>query len=450
MRLFVLAALCSGIFSFSIAHASVNLIDANNWKIDMSGFAETDVIHDSRRSFSEKIGNSPVGRPDSVDGQNGKTQFSIRNSRLAFNVQAPLIEEWKTRAYYEFDLLGYDPTPGPNNSEAAFYNNPTMRTRHLYANAEKGGWQFLTGQTWAMLGWQPTYFMPTIQVSPIPGMLYSRTTQLRAVKTFEGDTQTWQFAAGIMRPPQRDGNLPSLEAGARWTLNTWRAAFTGGATGGHKPQPASVGISGTLRNFEAPSNPYATPQTSATTKLTGSAVAIDFLAPILPSKDGKSFGNNLIVGGEFTIGKGYGDQLDGWTGNENNPLNAVNNKAPMVNTPDANMNIDAGIGGFDGQNFGLINLQTWNIYAQYHLPEAMRMWVSVGYSELYSNNMTAFNINNGSKVSYNREQALFANVNHDFTDQFRAGLEYAHIKTGYTDGINAEDSRVQFSSWFIF
>src|SRR4051794_34174588 len=125
-----------------VSYSAVNLVEKDNWKIDVSGFLETDFFHDTTRSFAEVIGNSPVVPPN---GELGRTQFSVRNSRLAFNVMAPIYENWKSRGYMEFDLMGFDPAPGASNTEAGYFNNPTFRLRHGYVNTEKNGWQFLVG-----------------------------------------------------------------------------------------------------------------------------------------------------------------------------------------------------------------------------------------------------------------------------------------------------------------
>lgn len=429
------------------AFGAVDLVEKDDWKVDMSGFVETDLFYDSTRSFTETIGNTPVNYPK--DNSRGRTQMSIRNSRLAFNVQAPVVDDWKSRGYFEFDLMGFDPNPpstgGVTNSEGSFFNNPTLRVRHVYLNTEKNGWQFLAGQTWNLFGWQPYYFIPTLQVAPIPGMLYGRTAQIRGVKSLDlTESSTLQLALGIMRPPQRDGNLPAVEAGARWALNSWAGAFTGGSTGPHKPQPLSVGVTGTARNFE-----IATDKSMNTASYTGMGAAIDTLIPIIPSRDGKDSSNNLVLGGEFTVGQGYGDQFASWSGNLNNPLSSVNT-TNFPNALDQFNNLDAGIGGFENGSFALVNLQTFNVYLQYHLPESWATWVSAGYSQLYSNNIGAMDISNKGKVAYEKEESYFANVSHDCTKQIRVGFEYANVLTTYVDGTAPQDNRFQTSAWFIF
>src|SRR6185437_14115114 len=95
------AILGIGIFLLPLcktASASVSLVDTDQWKVKMGGFIETDTINDSTRSFSEKIGNAPVARPDTLSGTNGREQFSVRNSRLGFDIIAPEQDGWKSHA----------------------------------------------------------------------------------------------------------------------------------------------------------------------------------------------------------------------------------------------------------------------------------------------------------------------------------------------------------------
>jgi len=422
------------------ARASVTLLDKDQWKILMGGFVETDTIVDSSRGYAEVAGNSPVGRVDSV----GRTQFSIRNSRLSFTVEAPEQEGWKSKAYYELDFLGYDVDPSKlnsNNTEAGLFNNPTLRTRHLYLQADKEGWSILAGQTWMLLGWQPYYFMPTLQVSPISGMLYGRTAQIHILKTQTlADQTTWQAALGIMRPPQRDANLPGFEGGLRWAAGTRSSGFAGGGSAPVKTQPLSVGLSGAYREIATPSN--TSDATSSTTHHSGYAAALDTLIPVIASSDGKDVSNTLSFGGEFTIGKGYGDQFANWTGNLVSPLNTA------AAAPTKNTNLDAGIGGYDSSGaFQLVKLRTFNGYLQYHLPAETRTWLGTGYGQLYSSNIGQLT---GSSTTYDKQETYFGNILHDCTNQIRVGLEYAYSQTHYSDNLVTHNNRVQVSAWFIF
>lgn len=431
----------------SSAHATVNLLDKDDWKVGIGGFVEFDSIHDSVRDLTEIIGNTPIDRPTTIGGQSGREQFSMRNTRLSFDVTAPAYDGWKGRAYFEMDFLGFDSGP-PAQSEAAFFNNPTMRVRHAFLSGESEGWVLLAGQTWAFLGWQPYYFMPSVQVAPLPAMLYSRTTQVRATKTFDmSDDNKFQVGLGVMRPPQRDSEYPSLEGGARLVLGSRTAGFVAGATPAEKAQPMSIGVSGTVREFSIPSN-IAAPTTD-TTHYMGSAFAVDALIPVLASSDNKDVSNTLMIGGEFTMGKGDGDQFSNWSGGTPSPSTNANAPANYKN-----YNLDAGMGGLDAaSNFFLLNVETFNAYAQYHLPAVTKTWISGGYGWLHSDNAANLGTGTGAlgaAAPYQKEEVYFGNIFHNLTNELRVAVEYAHIRTTYVDATVAGDNRLQVSAWLIF
>jgi hypothetical protein len=247
-----------------------------------------------------------------------------------------------------------------------------------------------------------------------------------------------------MRPPERSSEYPALEGGLRYVMGSRTAGFTAGATGPLKPQPASVGISGTVRDFAIP-NPV-TSAASPTTHYLGSAGAADILIPVLASPDGKDVSNTLMIGGEFTLGKGDGDEFNSWTGNTPSPSNTG---GPNALANYKNYALDGGIGGIDSTtSFFLLDVKTFNGYLQYYLPGGTDTWVSGGYGWLNSDN--AANLAGLAKVAYSKEEVVFANVFHNFTPQLRMGAEYAHVSTTYVDGLVAPDNRVQISAWLIF
>src|ERR1035441_6279784 len=152
-------------------------------QVEVHGFAETDMIGDTTQSFNETVGNSAVKFPGTYAGNNGWTQFSLRNSRLSFLAQASEIDGWKTKGYIEADFLGYDPGPGfgattpasnnlaTNNNEYKFYTQPTFRLRHAYMDAQKDGWEILAGQWWTLFGWNMDYVLASVSVQPVMGTL---------------------------------------------------------------------------------------------------------------------------------------------------------------------------------------------------------------------------------------------------------------------------------------
>src|SRR5437868_6806827 len=119
-RLLVTVALCTFLCS-SASRAATTILEKDDWKVQMSGFVEADAVNDSTRGFTESIGNAPVTRPGTYNGDNGRTMFSARNSRLGFTILPPVQDDWRSKGVLEFDFLGYLPAVGSGVSESGFY-----------------------------------------------------------------------------------------------------------------------------------------------------------------------------------------------------------------------------------------------------------------------------------------------------------------------------------------
>lgn len=437
----LLLSLSIVLFANLPANAAVTLVEKDDWKVTLGGFVELDLFRDNTRSFAEVVGNGPVDRPGTVAGNNGRTQFSGRNSRFAFSVLPPLQGEWKTKGYFEFDFLGYDPKPNaaePKNSEASFYSNATLRMRHLYFNAENDGWTFLAGQTWSLFGWQPNYVVVTASVPPAPGVLYQRTSQVMGMKTLAiGEQNKLQVAVSVERPTQKDSDMPNVNAGVRWAYQGWRSGFSS-PTGEVGVEPLSVGLSATTRTFETPHSASAT---DGRDTYQASAYAVNALLPLLPAAE-KDARNTLTLLGEYSNGKGYGDEFTGFNGGLSQLSAGVGSGVA------GSTNLDAGLGGFDSSGkFKLVQLSTWNLQLQYHLPFEAHTFVTLGHSQLSSNNIaTVTALGKG----YDKVTADFVNVFHDVTAQVRVAGEYAKFVTHYTDAVKGKNDRYLLSAYFRF
>lgn len=428
----------------SLSSASVTLLDKDEWKVQMSGFIETDMFHDSKRFANEVVGNTAVPKAGTFNGTYGRTEASVRNSRLAFALLSPDFGNWKTKGYFEFDLLGYDPeantntsTGKPVNSEGSFLTNPTFRLRHAYYSLENDGWRILAGQTWTLFGWEPIYVPTTVSVPPGPGTIYQRTPQLTGFKDIKfGDSQSLLVGLSLTRPSQRDSEMPNLDAGLKYTIASWTAGFAS-YTGDVSTQPFSVALSGTMREFQTAKSGTLS---DGLTKTTGTAWAADAMIPVLPSADGKETGNTITLTGEFSNGTGDADAFPSWTGGLS--------QYPTGSNAQANTNLDVGQGVIDSSNvFHLMKIQTWNAQLQYHLPASIRSFITLGHAELWASNLHLFASGTGN---YDRSKMDFINFFHDFTPQIRAGLEYAKFTTHYVDRSNPNDERWQVSTYFRF
>jgi hypothetical protein len=438
------------LFIVTPAKAEVVLLDKDGWKATFTGFAELDAIGDTTRSVVESPGNGPIDRPGGPNGDDGRTMFSMRNSRLGFGVTAPASGDWVTKGYIETDFLGFDPKPDSTgiNTEGSYFASPTLRIRHAYLQADNGPWTILAGQWWSQLGFQPIYVLPSAAVNPVSGTMYDRTPQLFVQYKFDfGSENALQAFLSAERPPQRDAQLPAFDAGLRFSMGGHRAAWSA-ATSGVSTMPASIAVSGSARQFVSP-----TPGGAASdqTHYVGAAGAADIFIPVIMSSDEKDTSNTLALMGEFTMGQGYADEFPGWTGNLASPLQSA--KSAPSNT----VNLDAGQGDFNPSTgaFQIVDLMSFNLSAQYHLPGDCHTFVSVGYGQLFSDNVDslanpATGFASSGKVPYDRQSSLFVNVFHDFTKNVRAAVEVSQYRTEYADSTYARDDRVQLSTWFRF
>jgi hypothetical protein len=426
------------------AQANITLLDKDDWKFLFGGFIEADIFYDNTRSFTEVVGNNPVQRPNTAPGDNGRTQFSMRNSRFAFTVLPPMTNDYKPKGYFEFDFLGYDPNAGttaPTNSESSMYTSPTLRIRHAYFSVEKNDWLLLVGQTWTLFGWDPSYVLTTISVAPVSGTVYERTPQIMALKKMSlSDDTKLLGGVSLERPVQRDSDFPNLNGGLKLSFQNRRSGFSSPSSD-ITAEPMSIALSGTFRQFIT-ANPSG--GTADTIRTYGGGLALNTLIPIIASPDQKTTANTLTVTGEFTAGSGYGDVFNGWSGNiPQLPTGAAG-------TTSANTNLDPGLGGFDTSgNFQLAKLQTWNVQGQYHLPENWKSFITGGYGQLLNTNATTFTPT-GTNVLYDRSDVYFINYFHDFSQAIRLALEFDRFSSHYVDGVFALDSRFQVSAWFRF
>ncbi len=437
-------------------------------KVEIHGFAETDAIVDDTRSFTEVVGNAAVVRPGSFAGDNGWSQLSMRNSRIALLATSD-VEGWKAKGYIEADFLGYDPAPAyasapasaaGTNSEINFYVAPTLRLRHAYLDLQKDGWDIMAGQYWTLFGWNMDYVLASVDVQPVMGTLYERTPRIGVMKTIgnANDMQV-QIAVDAERPEQKDSGLPNLNAGLRFVLNSWKGRFSY-ATGAASTRALSVGISATERNYVWPlaDTAAASNVNFLLNNVWGQSVAVDALIPLLPFEEGKD-NPSAVVTGEWTMGSGYADALNGYTGGQS--AMASSGVFP---------NMDAGIAGFDTNgNFTLIQEQSFNGQLQIHLPPSIGTFLTVGYGETFSPNVSGLTgaAVNGTTVSganqlklYNDDMCMFANVMQDISPNIRVGVEYARFDTHYSNspaayggtnaGYDAIDHRVQLSTWYRF
>ena len=408
------------------------------WDADLYGFVELDALHDTRQSFLEVAGNNAIARPGTYAGDHGRTQLSVRNSRIGIKLRAPEYRGITATAQLEMDFFGNQP---PNVSEAALYQNPGFRIRHMNLVLHSDVLDVMFGQSWELFGWQ-SYFDPaSVQIQGLPGQVFSRAPQIRLSRTFHGDAVAIDVALAAVRPPERDASTPDGQAGLRLRLNHWKAWHNSGSTG-QGLDAAAIGLSGLYRHFAVPNFAAApTGQVSAD----GYGVSIDALIPIIAATQ-TDHRNALTFTGSFATGQGDADvytSLSGGVSNANLPNPTMASSAPTY-APD----IDNGLVEFTAN--GVLHAVQWTSYIvgiQYYLPSDGRVWLAANYSHMESNN--AAQLGAAAKVwtrSNWADSCLFL----DLTPAVRLGTEAAYFDQTYADGKDATDVRGQLSAFFLF
>ena len=426
-------------------------IKSGKWKLQVYGFAEADVMNDSTRSFADGQNAAVIAHDGTQAGTEGRTQMTIRNSRVGFKGTSPEFAGIKSMGVVEGDFFGFDPNPvgggTPNTSpgaaappsEAGFFNNPTWRIRHAYLRLDADtGTNFLIGQTYHVLGWQNYFFQCSLGFLGLPNELFGRTQMVRLGQTIKGDAVNIDIQVAGVRPVQRDSTIPDGEAGLRLQINHWKGINTPG-NGGTAAFPAAIGVSGMVRRFKVDQF-AAAPTVGANSTDTGYAVAVDALIPLIPVTDSTDRGNALTFVGEYTIGTGDADQFTGMTAGASNKL------APGATTgPD----IDNGLVTYD--SVGILHTIPWQTFAlglQYYLPPTGRAILAANYNQADSDKMDQLYPN--QKGVYKKSQYVDASLFFDVTPAARVGIGWQYTKQTFTDQTTAQNHRYEILGLYFF
>jgi hypothetical protein len=404
------------------------------WSVTFYGFVEADYIGDSTRSYNDAIGSALVAHSYTYDGTVGRSQFSMRNTRLGFALQSPQIGNLRPSALIEGDFFGSQPSPPAGVSETTFYDSPTFRIRHAYLKLDGGFVDLLAGQTYDLFGWQNYFFPCSAEFLGLPNQVFSRNTQLRISRTFgaEGPISV-DIAASAGRPAQRDSQVPDFEGGLRFSLNGWKGITTPGNVR-TVAAPLSIGVSAIARQFKV--DAFAPPPTQKSNSVSGWGVSIDALIPVIPAADANDRGNRLTLTGSFVTGTGIADLLTTGGGAQFPTLpNSMQQSPPPLYTPD----IDNGLVTFDQQTSILhtINWQAFKVGLQYYLPPMNgRLILAANYTYSHSDNMAQLFRAGGAEIellgsiadtSYYADGNLFF----DATPAIRFGISGQYTEVHY-------------------
>jgi hypothetical protein len=420
---------------------------SSKWQATVYGFIEFDAINDSTRSYSDSIGSSLVARNETYAGKVGRTQFSIRNSRLGFELQSPTIAGIEPSAVLESDFFGNQPSDA---SESAFFDTPGFRVRHAYLKLSSVPLEVIAGQTYYLFGWQNYFFPASLEFLGLPNQTFGRTAQVRLTHTFATPAVDVDIAVAALRPVQRDSEIPDGNAGVRLAVNGWKGISTPG-NGGTSAFPLSIGVSGTLRQFKV--NSFTPPPSQSSNSATGWGVSVDALVPIIPASDANDRGNRLTLTGSFVVGTGIADLIGTGGGAQFPPLP---NPAQANPPPVYNANIDDGLVTFDLT--GVLHTIDWQAFTaglQYYLPPTGRVMLAFNFTESYSKNMSQLYPHGGTEIELLSRVAKIsryadANVFWDVTPAVRVGASFQYTTTTYVDGETPRNLRYMAQGLYFF
>jgi hypothetical protein len=296
---------------------------------------------------------------------------------------------------------------------------------------------FWIGQTWNLMAFEAAFLPTSIQPQGLPGQLFGRNPQIRLSHIFDAKVFSVELAAGAVRPPQMDSEIPDLQGGIKFNLPGWTGVQSIGSTS-TTISPASVAVTGAWRTFKlATAAAVSGANTKSTSSVTGSAIAVDAFVPILPAKE--RGGLAISVLGEATTGSGYSDLFAGLTGG----AGVGQPTGVAAATYAAFQDIDAGMAGWDTS--GILRTVNWRTLLLDAQISYGKVILAGNYSNVYSDNVQLF-----TGANWYQQTWWDANLIVDPWPGVRFGLEYARTLQRKVGGALANNSRIFFAGFFLF
>jgi hypothetical protein len=423
---------------------------ASGWDVTLYGYAALNVMQDSTQSFGTGSGNTVIQRRGTIRGNRLQAQATSRDSRLGLRLAAPQIGAVRSSVNIETD---FNAPPPIEYTEASSVTNAGLRMRHYYMKVETPVVDFIAGQYHDLFGWGGKGFYPsTLAFLGITGEIYHRQPQIRLSKIMNGGGAVeFEVAGAVLRPVQKNGGYPDVEAGLRLAFNNWTGARQQ-AYGQPGIGAAGIGVSAIGRHFEVA---QFLEFPGDTVPGTGYGIAGNLFLPIIPAHNNKDRGNSLSIIAEYSRGTGIGDMYNGdLTGGLLFPSlpNPQDRQQPTNPPPVYTPNIDSGIVTFDGDN----RLRTcdWEgIVAglQYYLPIMRgRWWVSGNFSQAKSANINDLTPIQGRGGVYTRSRYYDGNLFIAITDQIQMGFSFQQIDQLLGDGVQTQNRRTEFGMHMFF
>jgi len=423
-----------------------------SFKLRFTGFLSLSCMTDTTRSYDDSMGTLLVARTDTYENHHGRTQFSLRSTRLGFGLESPVVGGVTPSAVIESDFAGSQASP-PGSTEGLYFDSPLFRIRHAYVKLKSPYVDVLMGHTFDVFGWQ-SYFDP----SGLRNQVFSRNPQLRLSHEFNPDgAVTVEIAAAAGRPVQRDSGVPDGSAGVRVSFNGWQGIRTPGNER-IVAKPLTLAVSGIVRQFKT--NAFAPPPNQTSNHATGWGLSLDAFLPVIPASNFIDRGNRLALMASYVRGTGIAD-LIGATGGAQFP---ILRKDALINPPliyDAN--VDQGLVSFD--TVGVLHTIDWTairIGLEYYLPSTGRWIFAANYTQAHSANMAMLFPDGGSEIevqTYVADTLRYADakLSFDVTPVVRVAVSGQYTQTVYlpTPAISPDrdkphNIRVSGSALYLF
>ena len=421
---------------------------ASGWNVTMYGYAALNVMQDSTQSFGTALGNTIIQRRGTIRGNQLQAQATARDSRLGMRFAAPDFGNIHSSVNIEAD---FNAPPPIEYTEANSVTQAGFRMRHYYMKVETPVVDIIAGQYHDLFGWGGKGFYPsTLAFLGITGEIYHRQPQIRLSKTLGGDAIEFEMAAAALRPVQKAGGYPDVEAGLRLAFNRWTGARQQ-AYGQPGIGALEFGVSGIGRHFEV-AQFLETP--GGTVPGTGWGVAGNAFIPVIPASSAKKRGNSLSLTGEYSRGTGIADMYSDLTGGLLFPQlpNSQDREDPTNPPPVYPPNIDSGIVTFDGDNrLRTCDWEGFVVGFQYYLPILDgRVWLSGIHSQIKSDNIVAITPLAGIGGVYNHAWYYDGTLFVAITDSIQAGLALQRVDQTLGDGVKVQNYRTELGMHMFF
>ncbi|HMG23142.1 MAG TPA: hypothetical protein VK607_17520 [Kofleriaceae bacterium] len=420
-------------------------------KTTIYGYLEGNFKYDSTQTCVEFCGNTQVQRSGTYRGDHGRTIFSARDSRLGIRLAAPEEHGLRVSGVLETDFFGPSAT-----TEQSTYVNPILRIRVSYLKLETPVLDILVGQQWSLFGWQPNYISASVQYPGLPGEVFERTPQLRLSRTIKSDAVTTEIAIAANRPPQQDSATPEGVAGVRLQFPRWTGQHTT-YMANTAIQPASIAISGDIRQFRIPELAL-TPHHGIAR--TGGGIALGAYLPIIPATR-SSKDNALSLNGELSITSGMSDAYTG-IGAAGTANAAIPSATPGGAATPYTANFDPGFAAIDAA--GNVELIKWLGYFAslefYPAGTGGKLGLVANYGHMESSNARSVGTASSAAPAPAAQAAAARIRDHEdvfelgaFVDPTRAtrlavsGSLYDDV---YADQVAAKNYAVIMSGWLFF